>query len=440
MFARLLVLILVSIVLSAPLFTKTKGTTSFWVDNIYTEDPTKEFFYNDANGIICSTTTSTGQVFEIPFSNTTPILWTGSRVQKVAEYTGGVLTQGTVISYDGGLNTPSTTRYIAFYIKSSTNPGYSTWFKYTDATKGATDSVELASGEIREIPCATNGTEVTCSRSTKVLIANYGDRIIIPQRGGMYFNKYGGFISFWIKNQTATPATFWYNNADSTAQSVAVAANATVEVNYVSLYTNVWIGTATTKTAQYPVFLQKGDLITYSNPPTITTHPQSQTIAVGNSVTFTSDASGQQTITYQWQKNDINITNAISVGGTSTSYTIPSVSLNDGGTYRVIATNSLGADTSNQASLSVVPTAIEGMLLTNNIQWSASPNPFSSEIRISSILNADIDIFSLTGQKVAGFKNVRHVSWKPLNEASGTYIIKVNVGEKTYNDQIHFTK
>ena len=71
--------------------------------------------------------------------------------------------------------------------------------------------------------------------------------------------------------------------------------------------------------------------------PSITAQPASQTITAGNSVTFSGAASGSPNPTYQWQKNGGDIG-----GATGTSYTIPSVSPGDAGSYTLVATNAAG--------------------------------------------------------------------------------------------------
>jgi predicted outer membrane repeat protein len=83
-------------------------------------------------------------------------------------------------------------------------------------------------------------------------------------------------------------------------------------------------------------------------PPTVTTHPQSQAICVGDPVTFTVVADGAAPLSYQWRKNSVSI-----VGATSDSYTIPSVAAADAANYDVVVTNNSGTDTSNPATLTV---------------------------------------------------------------------------------------
>ena len=83
--------------------------------------------------------------------------------------------------------------------------------------------------------------------------------------------------------------------------------------------------------------------------PTFTTQPISQTITVGNSVSFTVAASGNPTPTYQWRKDAVNIS-----GATSVTYTIGSVAAGDAAAYTVVATSSLGSVTSSAATLTVI--------------------------------------------------------------------------------------
>ena len=89
--------------------------------------------------------------------------------------------------------------------------------------------------------------------------------------------------------------------------------------------------------------------------PAIMTHPASQTVAPGQSATFSAAASGSSPLTYQWQKNGTAIT-----GATTSSYTTPPVTVaDDGSKFRVQVSNSAGSTTSNEATLTVqtTPTA-----------------------------------------------------------------------------------
>lgn len=85
-----------------------------------------------------------------------------------------------------------------------------------------------------------------------------------------------------------------------------------------------------------------------STAPSITTQPASQTVTVGNSVTFSVAASGSGTLAYQWRKAGTAIS-----GATSASYAISSATTGDAGSYDVVVSNATGSVTSSAATLTV---------------------------------------------------------------------------------------
>ncbi len=83
--------------------------------------------------------------------------------------------------------------------------------------------------------------------------------------------------------------------------------------------------------------------------PTFIMHPQSDTALVGASIDFTVSSTGTSPITFQWQKNGNDIS-----GETSTTYSIPpSTKVDNGAVCRCVASNSVGRDTSDEATLTV---------------------------------------------------------------------------------------
>ena len=102
--------------------------------------------------------------------------------------------------------------------------------------------------------------------------------------------------------------------------------------------------------------------------PLFTTQPSSRLVRVGSSVQFTVAASGTPAPTYQWQVSTdggstwSNLSNAAPYSGTTTTtLTITGASLGLSGTqYRAIATNTVGAVTSNAAALAVGALATSG--------------------------------------------------------------------------------
>jgi len=95
-------------------------------------------------------------------------------------------------------------------------------------------------------------------------------------------------------------------------------------------------------------------------PPTITTQPVAQTVALGQTATFSVAATGTGTTTYQWLKNGSAI-----VGATSATYTTPVTVVGDNGAlFSVKVTNPGGTVPSTAVALTVtggtcsaVPTA-----------------------------------------------------------------------------------
>lgn len=103
--------------------------------------------------------------------------------------------------------------------------------------------------------------------------------------------------------------------------------------------------------------------------PSITAQPTSKTVTAPATATFTVVATGTAPLTYQWQKNTVNIT-----GATSASYTTPTTAVaNNGDTYRVIVSNaSSTVATSNNATLTVnssIPNAWNANATTGAIYY-----------------------------------------------------------------------
>jgi len=83
--------------------------------------------------------------------------------------------------------------------------------------------------------------------------------------------------------------------------------------------------------------------------PSITAQPTNQTVTAGNTAAFSVTASGTAPLSYQWTKNGTNIS-----GATSASYTTPATTSGDNGaSFAVVVTNSVGSVTSNNAALTV---------------------------------------------------------------------------------------
>lgn len=111
--------------------------------------------------------------------------------------------------------------------------------------------------------------------------------------------------------------------------------------SYRVVVTNTY-GTVTSNAAQLQLLVTA---------PSITTHPANQTVSEGQNAAFSVTASGTN-LTYQWQKDGVNIQ-----GATSATLTVYGVDAADVGSYRVVVTNSSGTVTSNAAQLQLLVTA-----------------------------------------------------------------------------------
>jgi hypothetical protein len=88
--------------------------------------------------------------------------------------------------------------------------------------------------------------------------------------------------------------------------------------------------------------------ISTASPPTAT-RPADQTVAVGNSVTFTSTVGGTEPVNVQWRLNGADI-----AGATGPSYRIASAKAADAGAYTVKVTNVAGSFETQPATLTVI--------------------------------------------------------------------------------------
>ena len=73
-----------------------------------------------------------------------------------------------------------------------------------------------------------------------------------------------------------------------------------------------------------------------------------QTVTAGQSVSFSVDATGSGSLTYQWYENGVAIP-----GATNSSYTIPDATIGNAGNYTIAVTDAYGDTTSITYTLTV---------------------------------------------------------------------------------------
>ncbi len=166
-----------------------------------------------------------------------------------------------------------------------------------------------------------------------------------------------GTLRFWWKVSCQTNATFLELWLDGVRQAPRIAG----EVNWRQESLAVPAGIhklrwqfpgATWGELEYGWLDQVG--FDYAEvPPEVVIHPKSQTNYVEGSARFETVVSGGRPIAFQWQFNGTNVpaaTNAV----LSLASTVPS----NAGSYRLLATNALGATVSSNAFLALLPSLL----------------------------------------------------------------------------------
>jgi hypothetical protein len=186
-----------------------------------------------------------------------------------------------------------------------------------------------------------------------------------------FTNASGDFVEFTVNvpSAGATPAEFRYANGGGAGDKLRLRVNGVTispdlgfpnsggwEVwKTVSTTLNLVAGTNQVRLTSVGAGVPNIDhlKITASPPtptaPSITQQPSSQSVLVGQNATFTVGASGTAPLSYQWQRDGMNV-----AGATMPSFTLMNAQLGDSGAaFRCVVTNSLGSATSNAATLSV---------------------------------------------------------------------------------------
>ncbi len=131
----------------------------------------------------------------------------------------------------------------------------------------------------------------------------------------------------------------------------------------------------------------QGALSLATNTPTITGNPSPKDICPGGTVNFYVTATGSGVLTYQWQKNGVNLSNGGHYSGVTTAtLTVTGADAGDAASYRCVVANNCGGATSGAAALTLgaIPVLLNGSfegstnapgVATNWVAYQRSPNP-----------------------------------------------------------------
>ena len=133
--------------------------------------------------------------------------------------------------------------------------------------------------------------------------------------------------------------------------------------------------------------------------PIITSHPSDQTVLEGQSATFQVAATGSPTLSYQWQRNGVNIS-----GANSPTFTLLNVTLADNGAkFRCVVSNSFGTATSTEATLTVtgkVPVLLaeensDRAIALDSVSMMSGPFPLTTFFNFSSDRRTRLMLFAV---------------------------------------------
>jgi autotransporter-associated beta strand protein len=140
------------------------------------------------------------------------------------------------------------------------------------------------------------------------------------------------------------PVYQWLKNGTNLlGQTNATLTFASVQASDVGTYSVVVSNSVGSVTSSNALLQLNG-----TSAPVFTTQPTNQSASVGSSVNFVAAAIGVPTPVYQWLRNGTNL-----VGATNATLTLTNVQVVDSGVYSVIASNSVSAVSSMNATLTV---------------------------------------------------------------------------------------
>jgi autotransporter-associated beta strand protein len=123
-------------------------------------------------------------------------------------------------------------------------------------------------------------------------------------------------------------------------------------------------------------------ILSYRRAAFITSSPTSATLSAGQTANFSGSATSSGTVTYQWRKGGVNLSNGAQSGGsvvtgaTTANLTVAGVTYQDEGAYTLVATGTYGPSaTTTAATLSVVdPPVITSPTVDSTINKDAGQN------------------------------------------------------------------
>ena len=249
-------------------------------------------------------------------------------VNRLFQVSGG---DGAFFTYEGSASTT------AFYVTTNSDSGAS-GLKFAKITPSSYPAVAFSV----DVAPAYQPANVTAYFAVQMNGSNwYAMSTAIPVNTstatGTYTTYAQPFSSF---------AANWNNltlNTTSASIGATAASDLTGDITGSGL---VLVYTGTGGNFNFDNFLVVTDSVS-ATPPIITASPLSQTVYAGAGVSFAGKATGFQPLAYYWQKDGSPLVNGGGISGaTSNVLTLLNVTTNSAGQYVLIASNSVGTDSS----------------------------------------------------------------------------------------------
>lgn len=211
----------------------------------------------------------------------------------------------------------------------------------------------------------------------------------------------------WQQNSTGS----WADISGATSGILTVAASSAIDGRqYRAVWTNSE-GTATSNPATLTVTAEP------VAPPTVTVHPSNQSVTEGTPVTFTADATGDDSA--QWQVSTGGAWNNIA-GETAASLTLTPALSQNGYLYRCGFTNGGGTTYTNPATLTVTAAPVEETLAFEDL-FNRANGPIASPWTIGSGTDVVIDNNALR-VNASGFHRVTPGAYAAPLRVEGTIV------------------
>ena len=161
----------------------------------------------------------------------------------------------------------------------------------------------------------------------------------------------GQTASFSVVATGTAPLRYQWKLNDLDISGATFSSYATSDINKVG---NDAVFTVVVSNGTGTVTSDKATLtVTAVKIPVITTHPLSQSVATGQTASFSVVATGTKPLSYQWKRKNATDGESINIeGATSSTYTFTTKSGDNGAKFSVVVGNSAGSDTSYEADLS----------------------------------------------------------------------------------------